>query len=84
MRIELQAEHLNAHGFVRDYRDLDALKTYIDQVIDHRHLNDILGNDETTSEKLAKYFYDWCKKRWPETSAIMISETPKTWAEYRP
>jgi len=37
-----------------------------------------------TSEVLAQHFYNWCKSRLPETVAVRVSETPKTWAEYRP
>ncbi|MEL7257124.1 MAG: 6-carboxytetrahydropterin synthase QueD [Pseudomonadota bacterium] len=84
VEIEMQAEALNAHGFVRDYLDLGELKRYIDDNLDHRHLNDILGDDAVTAERMAKHFYDWCKSRWPEVSAARVSETPKTWAEYRP
>ncbi|MBD3623961.1 6-carboxytetrahydropterin synthase QueD [Roseovarius sp. PS-C2] len=82
--VELRAEELNAHGFVRDYLDLAELKRYIDEKLDHRHLNDVLGDDGVTAERMAKHFYDWCLARWPEVSAIKVSETPKTWAEYRP
>ncbi len=84
VEIEMRAEDLNAHGFVRDYLDLAELKRYIDDTLDHRHLNDILGDDGVTAERMAKHFYDWCKSRWPEVSAARVSETPKTWAEYRP
>ncbi len=82
--VELAASALNPHGFVRDYNELAALKTYIDEVFDHRHLNDVLDDDMVTAEKLALHFYDWCAARWPEVSAVRVSETPKTWAEYRP
>lgn len=82
--VELSAETLNEHGFVRDYHELGALKRYIDEEFDHRHLNDVLGHNMATAEYLAKHFYDWCKARLPETSAVKVSETPKTWAEYRP
>lgn len=82
--VELSGENLNQDGFVRDYHDLKALKTYIDDHFDHRHLNDILGHSFTTAENLAKHFYEWCRERFPETSAVKVSETPKTWAEYRP
>lgn len=84
VEIEMQAEELNAHGFVRDYLDLVPLKRYIDDELDHRHLNDVLGDDGVTAERMAKHFHDWCKARWPEVSAARVSETPKTWAEYRP
>ncbi|HBR68686.1 MAG TPA: 6-carboxytetrahydropterin synthase QueD [Rhodospirillaceae bacterium] len=83
VEVELQSGALNATGFVRDYRELDALKTYIDENFDHRHLNEILGDDKTTAEHLARHFFDWCRSKWPEVSAVRISETPRTWAEYR-
>ena len=82
--VVLQSQMLDAVGFVRDYRDLSALKEYLDAEFDHRHLNDVLGHDRTTAETLAKWLYDWCKARWPEVAAVRVSETPKTWAEYRP
>lgn len=82
--VELESEALNHVGFVRDYRELGQLKSYIDDELDHRHLNDVLGDDQVTAELMAKHLYDWCKAKWPETSAVRISETPKTWAEYRP
>jgi 6-pyruvoyltetrahydropterin/6-carboxytetrahydropterin synthase len=82
--VELKAADLNANGFVRDYLDLAPLKRYIDDELDHRHLNDVLGDDMVTAERMAKHFYDWCHAKWPEVSAVKVSETPKTWAEYRP
>ena len=82
--VELAAAELNQDGFVRDYHELKPLKAYIDDVFDHRHLNEVLGHDHVTAECLAKHFYDWCHARFPETAAVKVSETPKTWAEYRP
>ena len=84
VEVVLQSTELDAVGFVRDYRDLSALKDLIDNTLDHRHLNDVLGHDRTTSEVIAKWLYDWCSGRWPEVAAVRVSETPKTWAEYRP
>jgi len=82
--IELQSSELNRNGFVRDYHELAPLKSYIDDTLDHRHLNDILGDTNVTAEHLAKHLYDWSRSRWAEISAVRVSETPKTWAEYRP
>jgi 6-pyruvoyltetrahydropterin/6-carboxytetrahydropterin synthase len=82
--VELAAAELNDDGFVRDYHELSPLKRYIDDRFDHRHLNEVLGHEKVTSEYLAKHFYDWCKAILPETSAVKVSETAKTWAEYRP
>ncbi len=82
--LELACDSLNKDSFVRDYTELSLFKKYLDETFDHRHLNDILGNSHTTAEVLAKFFYDWCLKYWPEMIAVKVSETPKTWAEYRP
>ena len=82
--VELSAPDLDEQGFVVDYRALDPLKRYIDDELDHRHLNEVFGHDAVTSEVLAKTIYDWAHARWPQVTAVRISETPKTWAEYRP
>jgi 6-pyruvoyltetrahydropterin/6-carboxytetrahydropterin synthase len=81
--VELSAAELNSDGFVRDYHELKPLKIYIDDVFDHRHLNDVM-DVPSTAENMSKHFYDWCKARWHEVTAVKVSETPKTWAEYRP
>ncbi|WP_010397574.1 6-pyruvoyl tetrahydropterin synthase family protein [Paracoccus sp. TRP] len=81
--VELASATLNADGFVRDYHELAPLKHYIDTQFDHRHLNEVLDGP-STAENMARHFHDWCKARWPETVAVRVSETPKTWAEYRP
>ncbi len=82
--VELRSETLDADGFVLDYRELGPLKTWIDDTLDHRHLNEVFGHDRVTSEILAKTIFDWARARWDHVSAVRISETPKTWAEYRP
>ncbi len=82
--VELRAEALDENGFVLDYRALDPLKRWIDDTLDHRHLNEVFGHDGVTSEVLAKAIFDWARARWEQVSAVRISETPKTWAEYRP
>ena len=84
VEVELSAESLDENGFVLDYRALAPLKHHIDTTLDHQHLNAVYGHDGVTSEWLAKTLFDWCHARWPQVSAVRISETPKTWAEYRP
>lgn len=78
----LEAETLNEQGFVVDYLALGSFKSFIDETLDHRHLNDVLPF-ATTAENLAKYLYEWAIERWPQVTAVRVSETPKTWAEYR-
>ena len=84
VEVELQAGTLDEVGFVRDYTELDALRDYIAATFDHRHLNDVVGDDFTSAECLARHFYDWCKAQWPEVCAVRVSENVNTSAEYRP
>lgn len=72
-----------ATGFVRDYGALAPLKRLLDESLDHRHLNDVLGSPQaTTAEALARWLFEWCRAEWPEVVAVRVSETDKTWAEY--
>ena len=43
--LELSAprDALTEAGFVRDYRELDAFKKWMDETLDHRHLNEVMG-----------------------------------------
>jgi 6-pyruvoyltetrahydropterin/6-carboxytetrahydropterin synthase len=79
--VHLRAEQLNSVGFVKDYRELNNVKRYIDEKLDHRHLNDILPFNPT-AENMAKYLYDVFKADIPELYAVEVSETPKTTAVY--
>lgn len=81
VQLVLRRAELDARGFVVDYGDLRPFKEFIDNTLDHRHLNDIIP--VTTSEALAKFLYEKAKEIWPETYLIRVSETPKTWAEYQ-
>lgn len=82
------AEDLDDRGMVADFFDLDPVKEFIDETIDHRHLNDIVPG-EPTAERLAWWLYESLKNELASdlTSrivAVRVHETPKTWAEYRP
>lgn len=83
VELELQSFRLDDTGFVIDYGDLSPFKQYIDENLDHRHLNDIMKN-QTSAENLARFLYDRAKERWSQVTAVRVSETAKTWAEYRP
>ena len=82
--IHLKREKLNENGFVVDYNDLKPIKEYIDNNIDHRHLNDIMAPLNSSAENLAKMLYDIFKPNFPELYAVEVSETPKTTAIYEP
>lgn len=84
--IELRSadDELNEAGFVRDYRELDKFKRWIDETIDHRHLNEVMEDVNPSAEHLARWIFLRWRSDFPELSAVRVSETPKTWAEYRP
>jgi 6-pyruvoyltetrahydropterin/6-carboxytetrahydropterin synthase len=75
---------LDKAGFVRDYRALSPIKAWLDETLDHRHLNDILDGVNPSAENISKWIFDTWEKEFPEMVAVRLSETPKTWAEYRP
>lgn len=79
--VHLKSDKLNDVGFVKDYRALDVIKSYIDEKLDHRHLNDLMPFNPT-AELIAKFLYNEFIKIIPEIYAIEVSETPKTSAIY--
>ena len=88
VEVELQSKKLDPTGFVRDYGDLDELAALLKLNYDHRDLNEIAPYStegiQTSAENIARALYEWCKVLWPEVSAVRVSETVKSWAEYRP
>ena len=80
--VVLASETLNEHGFVQDYGDLRFIKEYVDAVLDHRHLNDVL-EFQPTAECMARHMLNWVRQHTPYVVAFRVSETPNTWAEYR-
>jgi 6-pyruvoyltetrahydropterin/6-carboxytetrahydropterin synthase len=83
VEVVLQSEALNEHGFVRDYGDLNEFGDYIKQNFDHHDLNQVVPFP-TTSENLCFYLFCVAHMMAPETVAVRLSETQKTWCEYRP
>lgn len=82
----LEAPHLNADGFVIDFRELDVFKSWVDTSLDHRDLNVVLPC-KTTSEQIAQFIFGQWRKRFNGAVALVsvrVCETGKTWAEYAP
>lgn len=82
VEIELTAETVDDVGFVLDYGELAPLKTWIDDTLDHRYLNDVLAINPT-AENLAAYIYDRFSPTFPLMSAVVVRETASTFSEYR-
>lgn len=81
--VELSTIKLDETGFVTDYRALEPIKKFIDDALDHKDLNDFLPFNPT-AENIAKYIFQLFKTRFPQLSAVEVSETPKTNARYEP
>ncbi|MFE2179373.1 6-pyruvoyl tetrahydropterin synthase family protein [Streptomyces sp. NPDC059455] len=73
---------LNGVGFVRDYGDLAEFSQWLDSELDHRHLNDVVDINPS-AENISRWIFERWSPRYPELHAVRVSETPKTWAEYR-
>lgn len=86
VRVEIQSNELNPVGFVTDYRGLDNIKNFIDDRLDHRHLNDWMSGykENPTAENIARRFFDIFKTWHPGLISVEIQETPKTIARYEP
>lgn len=71
-------------GFVFDYRALDPVKVWLDAMLDHRHLNDVVWFNPT-AEHLAQWLFGELQTQLPGAPivAIRVHETDRTVAEYR-
>jgi 6-pyruvoyltetrahydropterin/6-carboxytetrahydropterin synthase len=82
VRVDIESPCLDDRGFCQvDYRELDGFKRFIDDTLDHRHLNDVLPV-RTTAENIAKYLFTKAREFSPFVVAVGVSETPKTWATF--
>jgi 6-pyruvoyltetrahydropterin/6-carboxytetrahydropterin synthase len=88
VEVILAATVLRGPGFVVDFADLGPLKRHLEATLDHRDLNEVMAV-EPTSENLARGLFEWCAAELGvpagvSVEAVRVSETPATWAEYRP
>jgi 6-pyruvoyltetrahydropterin/6-carboxytetrahydropterin synthase len=68
---------------VKDYKALKFVKQYIDETLDHRHLNDVIPG-HPTSENIARFLFEHFKPELSELYAVEVSETPQTSCIYEP
>lgn len=85
VEVELESDELDHVGMVYDYRRLDLFKQWLDDTVDHRHLNDVVPFNPT-AEQLAEWLYEMFTDLLDLAAvrAVRVCETPKTMAEYRP
>ena len=83
--IGFEAEQLDKNGFVIDFRELDGIKSFIDDTFDHQHLNDKMECYTTSENMAAMLFHLFNAESFGLkclVSFVRVSETPKTMAEY--
>ena len=87
--VELTSDHLDETGFVLDFGELAPVKSWIDDPLDHRHLNDVLEHlGNPTAENMARDLATNVIPRLvdiPDGVAVSVGvrETDKCWAWYR-
>lgn len=79
--VAVQGEQLDRHGMVIDFAEMTAVMEPIIELLDHSNLNDHF-DFPTTSENLAKWFYDQLSQIDPVW--VEVKETPKLGAVYQP
>lgn len=87
LRITLTGTKLNTYGFLFDYGDLKPFTRWVDETLDHQHLNNV-----TPMQPSAENLSRWLAQRATQllqlpagvTISVAVSETPKTWATWTP
>ena len=81
--LHLKSETLDQYGFVKDYHALKPVRKFIDETLDHQHLNDCMPCPPT-SENIARFIFERFATEIPELYAVEVSETPQTSCIYEP
>lgn len=82
VRVELEGP-VNDIGFVVDYGELRDFGSWLDDNVDHRHLNEVFAANPTAehlARELLKVLRLTLKHQRLLDVSIAVSETPKTWA----
>jgi 6-pyruvoyltetrahydropterin/6-carboxytetrahydropterin synthase len=71
-------------SMVIDFKDLGDVGKMIVQKLDHTYLNEVLGFEDTTAEKLCIWIHDFVKERIPQLWSVSVKETESSLARYAP
>lgn len=71
-------------SMVFDYKDIGSIGKAIVEKLDHTYLNDVLGFEDTTAEKLSMWIFDRCKKDIPGLWSVVVKETESSSARCAP
>jgi 6-pyruvoyltetrahydropterin/6-carboxytetrahydropterin synthase len=72
-------------SMVVDYAQLKRIvQPFVDEKLDHCHLNDSTGLDNPTSEALAQWIFEHLSYSLPGLCAVKVHETCTTGCKYTP
>ncbi|NKB89219.1 MAG: 6-carboxytetrahydropterin synthase QueD [Acidobacteria bacterium] len=69
-------------GWLIDYHDIEAAWEPLHDALDHRHLNDVRGLDNPTSENLAVWIFEHLIDDLAELVSVTVHETCTARCEY--
>jgi 6-pyruvoyltetrahydropterin/6-carboxytetrahydropterin synthase len=70
-------------GWVMDYADISAAFRPIWEKLDHRYLNEIVGLENPTSERIALWIWNKLKPTLPLLTEVTVAETCTAKCIYR-
>jgi 6-pyruvoyltetrahydropterin/6-carboxytetrahydropterin synthase len=71
-----------AKGWLMDFGEMHRLWAPMDELLDHRYLNEIPGLENPTSENVARLIWEKLKPGLPSLSRVTIFETCEARCEY--
>lgn len=89
IRVALSGDSLDDAGFILDFGELAPFKRWVDDVLDHRHLNDVLPDEglhgNPTAERMARWLAEDILPSIVDLPvgvevAVGVRETDKCWA----
>ncbi len=70
-------------GWVMDYADIKRAFQGVEEMLDHRNLNEVAGLENPTSEVIAKWIWNRLKPALPGLDVVILHETCTARCEYR-
>lgn len=75
---------VDAHtGWLIDFADLKAAFAPLEDLLDHRYLNEVPGLENSTSEQIARWIWLRLKPRLPMLYQLVVHETCTSRCVYR-
>jgi 6-pyruvoyltetrahydropterin/6-carboxytetrahydropterin synthase len=87
VEVAIWSRNLADEGWIKDFAEFKPFKVYLDDQFDHQFLNDVLGGMQTTSENLARHFFETfdlvvALPLDVSIKYVRVSETETSYAEY--